>query len=75
MEYYNRIKDLREDREMKQSEIADILETTQQQYSLYECGKRSIPLELLIQLAKYYGVSLDYIVGLTNTPTHFRKDK
>ncbi len=75
MEYYNRIKDLREDREMKQSEIASILDITQQQYSLYEKGKRDIPLDLLIKLAKYYGVSIDYLLGLTNNPAHYRKDR
>lgn len=74
LEYHNRIRDLREDRELNQTEIAKILNITQQQYSIYENGKRDIPTKLLIKLAKYYGVSIDYLLGLTNTPTHFRKD-
>lgn len=63
---YQRIKDLREDNEVKQSEIARLLQTTQQTYSLWERGDREIPLHHMITLARYYGVSVDYIVGLTN---------
>ena len=63
---YQRIKDLREDHEVKQSEIARLLQTTQQTYSLWERGDREIPLHHMITLARYYGVSVDYIVGLTN---------
>lgn len=63
---YPRIKDLREDKEKKQSEIAKILQTTQQYYSEYETGKRPIPTEKIITLAKFYNTSTDYILGLTN---------
>ena len=63
---YQRLKDLREDNENKQSEIAELLQISQQQYSMYEKGKREIPLHLIIVLARYYKVSLDYITGLTN---------
>lgn len=66
MYFYQRIKDLREDKDLKQSEIAKLLQITQQQYSLYEKGNREIPLHLAIVLAKYYNVSIDYIAGLTN---------
>ena len=66
--YYQRLKDLREDREkvIKQEEIAKLLGTTQQTYSLWERGDREIPFHHVITLAKFYGVSLDYIAGLTN---------
>lgn len=66
--YYQRLKDLREDRTtvIKQEEIAKLLGTTQQTYSLWERGEREIPFHHAITLAKFYGVSLDYIAGLTN---------
>lgn len=65
---YQRLKDLREDRKDKllQSEIADLLNTTQQTYSLWESGKRDLPFHHAITLAKYYHVSLDYIAGLSD---------
>lgn len=66
--YIKRIKDLREDRDITQKEIADYLKITQQQYSLYEKGKRTLPIDLLIELSKYYNVSTDYLLGLTNEP-------
>ena len=65
---YQRLKDLREDRpeRLKQQDIAELLGTTQQTYSLWERGDREIPLHHAITLAKFYNVSLDYIAGLTN---------
>ena len=63
---YKRIKDLREDHDKRQKEIAHYLKITQQQYSLYERGIRDIPADLIIKLAKYYNVSTDYILELTN---------
>ena len=68
MYFYRRIKDLREDSDKAQQEIAKILSITQQQYALYESGKREIPLHHLITLAKFYNVSLDYLTGLIQTP-------
>ena len=68
MAYYPRLKDLREDNDKSQQEIAKILDTTQQQYALYETGKREIPLHHIITLAKFYNVSLDYLTGLVQTP-------
>ena len=68
MYYYQRIRDLREDAGLKQKDIADLLEITQQQYSLYENGKREILLHHFITLAKHYNVSLDYLAGLINEP-------
>lgn len=64
MYIYNRIRDLREDNDIKQKEIAKYLNITQQQYSLYEKGIRTIPIDLIIKLAKFYDVSTDYILGL-----------
>ena len=63
MYFYQRIGDLRTDNDKKQSEIAEILGITQQQYSIYESGKREIPLHLAVILADYYEVSLDYLAG------------
>lgn len=68
---YRRIKDLREDNDKKQSEIAKILEISQQYYSEYEKGNRPIPVEKLKKLAKFYNTSIDYIVELTNEKTPY----
>lgn len=66
MEYYEKLRMLREDREPKttQQNIADLLGTTQQYYSQYENGSRKLPIEHLTVLCKFYGVSADYILGL-----------
>jgi len=70
---YQRLRDLREDRDktISQAEIADLLGTTQQTYSLWERGDREIPFHHAITLAKFYHVSLDYIAGLTNQKRKF----
>ena len=65
MYYYKRIRDLREDSDMTQKEVAAELGITIQQYSLYERGDREIPFHHVITLAKFYNVSLDYIAGLS----------
>ena len=65
---YNRLRDLREDHDMKQRELAAYLCCSQQVYSNYELGQRDIPTDVLIKLAKLYNVSTDYILGLTNNP-------
>lgn len=68
--YYQRLKDLRDDKDdINQADIAKLLGTTQQTYSLWERGEREIPLHHAITLAKFYNVSLDYIAGLTNNKT------
>lgn len=64
--YYPRLKDLREDRDMSQQQVADYLGMKQPQYSRYERGLRDIPTDVLIRLAKLYNTSTDYILGLTN---------
>ena len=63
---YPRMRDLREDRDLVQKEVAAQLGINQKVYSTYEIGKRELPLKHAIKLAKFYGVSLDYLVGLTN---------
>ncbi len=68
MAYYKRLKDLREDNDKTQKEIADYLGMKQPQYSRYENGLRDIPSDILIMLADYYHVSTDYIFGRTNNP-------
>ena len=63
MAYYPRLRDLREDSDKTQSEIARLLQTTQQQYSKYEKGLQEIPVHHLITLADFYKVSVDYLLG------------
>lgn len=65
---YQRIRDLREDRDLKQRQLADFLNCSQQVYSNYELGQRDIPTDVLIKLSNYYGVSVDYLLGLTSNP-------
>ena len=64
--YLKRLKDLREDHDLKQKDIASLLDISQQYYSEYELGKRSIPIEIQITLSKYYKVSADYILELSD---------
>ena len=64
--YRLRIRDLREDRDLKQKDLAKILGIHQTTYSEYELGKINIPVPVLHQLADFYGVSVDYLLGLTN---------
>lgn len=67
-----RIRDLREDRDLSQAEIAKVIQTTQQQYSKIETGKADISGEKLKLLAEYYNISADYILGLTKEPRPLR---
>lgn len=64
MAYYKRIRDLREDNDLTQSQVAEYLNMKQPQYNRYERGLRDIPSDILIALAKLYGTSTDYILGL-----------
>lgn len=73
--YQKRIRDLREDLDLKQSDIARLLHTTQGYYSKYELGKRQLPIEHLITLCKFYDVSADYVLGFTNEKTSLPKQK
>lgn len=65
---YQRIRDLREDRDLKQRELAEYLNCSQQVYSNYELGQRDIPTDVLIRLSEFYNVSVDYLLGLTKNP-------
>ena len=73
--YFPRLRDLREDKDLSQQAIADYLGMKQPQYSRYERGLRDLPTDILIQLAKYYHTSTDYILGLTNDPRPYRQNK
>ena len=68
MHFCQRLRDLREDADRSQEEIAQILKTSQSYYAQYENGKRSIPFERAIELSRFYNVSLDYLAGLIDTP-------
>ena len=66
MGYYRRIRELREDNDLNQSQIAKIIKVSQSTYSRYESGFLDVPSEVLIALSKYYKVSVDYILGLSD---------
>lgn len=70
---FQRIRDLREDNDILQKDIAKVLGISQQYYSEYEKGNRAIPIMHLITLAKYYKTSIDYIVGLTDEKKSYNK--
>ena len=65
---YQRIRNLREDHDIKQRQLADYLSCSQQVYSNYELGQRDIPTDVLIKLSNFYNVSVDYLLGLTSNP-------
>ena len=75
----NRLREIREDKDLTQKDIAKVLNVSQVAYSYYEIEKRQIPLDLLKQLAKYYNVSIDYLLYLTDErkpyPKSIVKDK
>ena len=68
---YPRIRDLREDKDMTQTEIAKMLGMSQTGYSKYETGENDIPTAILIQLARFYQTSIDYLLGETNNPKRY----
>ena len=70
---YPRIRDLREDNDLKQQQVADYLVCDQSLYSKYERLERPLPLELADKLADFYGVSVDYLLGRTNVKTPYPK--
>ena len=65
---YNRIRDLREDMDLNQTEVAKMLGMSQTGYSKYETGENDIPTAILIKLARFYNTSIDYILGETEDP-------
>jgi len=66
---FQRIRDLREDHDLTQEQVAQILCVKQATYSRYESGAINVPVDVLIKLASFYQTSVDYILGLTNDPT------
>lgn len=68
MQYYQRIRDLREDQDLTQDQLVKILKMHKTTYANYEQGKREPPFEFIIKLAKFYNVSIDYIAGITDNP-------
>lgn len=68
MNYYERLKDMREDHDLTQNDIAELLKTTRQQVSKWENGTQMMGVDKYVVLAKYYNISADYLLGLTDTP-------
>ena len=73
--YEIRIRDLREDRDLKQKHLAELLKVHQSTYSDYELGRLNIPVSALNTLADFYGVSVDYLLGRTDVSTPYPKKK
>lgn len=69
---YQRIRDLREDHDLKQKNIAEILQCSQVCYSYYENGQRDIPTDALIKLSQFYNVSIDYLLNQTDNPNRYK---
>lgn len=72
MKYYERLKSVREDHDLTQTDIAELLKTTRQQVSKWETGVQMMGVDKYVLLAQYYDLSLDYLVGLTDTPRKLR---
>lgn len=75
MGYYPRLRDLREDKDLSIRQLSELLYMQKTTYHNYETGKRELPFELAVTLAKFYDVSLDYIAGFTNDKTPVPKNK
>lgn len=69
---YTRIRDLREDRDLNQTQIAKMLGMSQTGYSKYETGENDIPTQVLIKLARFYNISIDYLLGETDSRTRYK---
>ena len=69
---YKRLRDLREDRDMNQTQIAKMLRMSQTGYSKYETGENDIPTTILIKLARFYDTSIDYLLGETDNPKRYK---
>ena len=72
---YRRLKELREDRDLTQSQIAKYLNMSQTGYSKYETGENDVPTKILIELAKFYNVSVDYLLGVTDDSAPYPRKK
>ncbi len=68
---YKRLRDLREDHDLNQTQVAKMLGMSQTGYSKYETGENDIPTAILIKLAQFYGTSVDYLLGLTSNPNRY----
>lgn len=73
MKYNERIREIREDHHLTQQKVADLLNIGQRTYADYESGKTRIPIDNILILAKYYNVSLDYIIGASNIKNEYPK--
>ena len=71
--FYSRLRDLREDKDLTQAQIAEILHTAREQYNKYEVGRQEIPFHHVITLARFYNVTIDYIAGITDVPHKLHK--
>ncbi len=69
---YKRIRDMREDKDLTQKQMAEYLKIHQTTYSDYEIGNLNIPVEVLIKLAKFYDTSIDYLVGITDNSKPYK---
>lgn len=72
---FNRLKEIRKDKDLTQQNIAKVLSTSQVQYSRYEMGIRLLPIDKLVILADFYNVSTDYLLGITNERKPYPKTK
>lgn len=72
---YPRIRDLREDRDLTQTQVAKMLSMSQTGYSKYETGENDIPTAILIRLARFYGTSVDYLLGEAEEPRRYPKQR
>ncbi|MBR4872833.1 MAG: helix-turn-helix transcriptional regulator [Clostridia bacterium] len=68
---YKRLRDMREDRDLNQTQVAKVLGMSQTGYSKYETGENDVPTTVLIRLARFYGTSIDYLLGETNNPKRY----
>lgn len=75
MNYRERIKNVREDRDLTQAQIGKILNKSQQGYNHIEMGRAELKIDDLVQLCKYYNLSADYLIGLTDTPISYKPEK
>ena len=69
---FKRIRDMREDRDMTQAQIAEMLKIHQTTYSDYELGNLNVPIDIFIKLAKFYDTSIDYLAEMTDNPTPYK---
>ena len=73
MDYRTRLRHVREDRDLTQTEVGKILQKSQQGYNHIEAGRAELKIDDLIKLCEYYDLSADYLIGITNEPTPFKK--